>query len=112
MLSKVNRLKKQKDIEWVFKRGKGVKEAFLFLKFVKNNLNASRFAFVVSLKVSKKAVLRNKIKRRLRELVKSRLSKIKKGYDIVLTAVPGLETKEFWEIEAIINKLFKKAKLL
>ena len=112
MLSKINRLKKQKDIERVFKQGEGIREDFLFLKFVKNNLMTSRFAFIVSLKVSKKAILRNKIKRRLRELVKSRLSKIKKGYDIVLTAVPGLETKDLRGTEEIINKLFKKAKLI
>ncbi len=111
MLSKTNRLKKQKDIERVFKQGKGIREDFLFLKFVKSDLKTSRVAFVVSLKVSKKAVLRNKIKRRLRELVKRKLSEIKKGYDIVLTAVPGLETKDFLEIEKSVNKLFKKAKL-
>ena len=75
-------------------------------------MKVSRFAFIVSLKVSKKAILRNKIKRRLRELVKSRLPNIKKGYDIVLTVAPGLEIKNFWETEESINKLFKKAKLI
>jgi ribonuclease P protein component len=111
MLVKVNRLKKKKDIERVFKNGKLFKEDFLILKVVKNNLKNSRFAFVVSKKVSKKATLRNKIKRRLRELVRRHPPTTRPAMDIVLVAVPGLEKKDFWEMEKIINRLFAKAKL-
>ncbi len=109
MLSKLNRLKKKKDIERVFKQGKGFKEDFLILKVVKNNLKNSRFAFVISQKVSKKATLRNKIRRRLRELVRLKIRDIKKGIDLIILAAPGLETKDFWEIEEALNKLFAKA---
>lgn len=112
MLPKQNRLKKKKDFERVFKEGQGFKEDFLFLKVVKNNLKISRLGFVVSKNFSKKATLRNKIKRRLRELVRINLSKIKKGIDGALVAQPGLETKDFWEIEEVINKLFTKAGIL
>jgi ribonuclease P protein component len=111
MLAKVNRLKKKKDIEKVFEKGKGFKEDFLILKIVKNDLENSRFAFVVPRKISKKATLRNKIKRRLRELVRLKIKKIKKGMDLVLLALPGLEKKDFWQMEKIINRLFAKAKL-
>lgn len=112
MLAKINRLQKTKDIERVFKKGKGVKEGLLILKTVKNNLDNSRFGFIVSQKVSKKASLRNKVKRRLRDLVKGRFKKIKRGKDNLLIALPGLERKSFEEIEEAINKLFKKAKLI
>ena len=111
MLPKVNRLTKKKDFERVFKEGKGFKEDFLILKFIKNDLKISRFGFVVSKNFSKKATLRNKIKRRLRELVKTKLTKIKKGIDGVMIAQPGLGTKDFWEIEEIINKILAKAKI-
>lgn len=115
MLPKKNRLKKKKDFERVFKEGKGFKEDFLFLKLAKNNLNISRFGFAVGQKISKKAVLRNKIKRMLRELVKARLPKIKIGFDGILVAlgpVPGgLETRDYKEMEDSVGKLFKKAKL-
>ena len=62
MLSQQNQLKKKKDFEKVFKKGKGFKEDFLVLIFKKNNLNQSRFGFIVSKNFSKKANLRNKIK--------------------------------------------------
>ena len=112
MLPKENRLKKNKDFEKVFKEGKGFKEDLLVLKKVKNNLKSSRFGFVVSKTFFKKATLRNKIKRRLRELVRIKLNEIKKGIDVVIIAKPGLETKDFQEIKEIVNKLFKKAKII
>lgn len=112
MLPKANRLKKKKDIENVFKNGTGFKEDFLILKVVKNNLKNSRFAFIVSQKVSKKATLRNKIRRRLSELVRRRLPTVPLGIDMVLVAVSGLEEKDFWEIEESLNKLFNKAKMI
>jgi ribonuclease P protein component len=112
MLPKANRLKKKKDFEKVFKKGKGYKEDFLYLKVAKNNLKNSRFGFAVSKKISKKATIRNQIKRRLRELARIKLPQIKKGVDGVIVVMPGLEKKDFWEMESIIDKLFTKAKIL
>jgi len=111
MLPKVNRLKREKDIEKVFKEGKAFKEDFLILKVVENGLRSSRFAFIVPQKVSKKATLRNKIKRRLSESVRIKMKNIKTGRDVILLAISGAEKKDFWEIEETLNKLFVKAKI-
>lgn len=111
MLPQKNRLRKKKEIDNVFKNGKGFKEDFLILKIKKNRLKNSRFAFIVSRKVSKKANVRNKIRRRLRELVKFKIKRTEEGTDVILIAVPGLEEKDFWEVEETVNKLFNKAKI-
>lgn len=112
MLKKINCLKRKKDFERVFKKGKGFKEDFLILKFVKNNFKNSRFGIIVSQKISKKAFIRNKIKRRIKTLIHSRLPNIKKSIDAVLIILPGLENQDFWELEATINKIFEKAKMI
>ncbi|MFQ6049451.1 MAG: ribonuclease P protein component [Candidatus Paceibacterales bacterium] len=109
MLPVKNRLNKKKDFENIFRKGKSFRGDFLVLKIAKNNLNQVRFGFIVSQKVSKKATIRNKVKRRLRELVRSKIKTLKKGIDAILITVPGIETKEFREIEEIMDKLFKKA---
>ena len=44
-------------------------------------------------------------------MVRTKLLKIRKGLDIILIANPGLERKDFWELEEILNALFKKANL-
>lgn len=110
MLAQKNRLRKKKDIEMVFKQGDGFRQGFLYLKIRKNNLDTSRFGFVISKKFSKKAVIRNKTKRRLSEIIKMRLPEIKKGTDAVIVVMPGAEN-DFQNLEQIMNKLFKKAKL-
>jgi len=112
MLSLNNRLKKTTDIRKVFKSGRFFKEGFLILKTAKNNLNKSRFGFVVSQKVSKKAVVRNKIKRRMRGIMRKELKEIKTGTDNLFMALPGLEKKDFSTIQETISSLLKKAKLL
>jgi len=101
---------KKKDFEYVFKKGGKIKEDFLVLITAKNKLNKTRFGFIVSQKVSKKATVRNKVKRRLRAAVK--LKTIKEGLDVIFIALPGLEKKDFREIKETVNILFKKAKYL
>lgn len=111
MLPKNYRLKKRNEFDRVFKSGRKFKEDFLLLKVVKSNFQKNRFAFLVSQKVSKKATIRNKIKRRLRAMVRIRLPKIKSEFDVVLVANPGLEKKDFWELEEILDTIFQKANL-
>ncbi|MCX6720067.1 MAG: ribonuclease P protein component, partial [Candidatus Staskawiczbacteria bacterium] len=99
MLPKINRIKNKKDFEVIFRKGINFKNSLFILKFLKNDLGKNRFGFVVSQKVSKKAVIRNKVRRRLVEAVKKENEKIKIGTDLVFIALPGIEKKEFSEIK-------------
>lgn len=112
MLPKKNRLKKKKDFEQIFKQGRGFKVDSLYLKIKENNLDSSRFGFIVSKKVSKKAVLRNKIKRKLREIIRLRLKKkdVKIGVDAAIVVMPGFDLRDFAEVN--VSKLLEKAKIL
>mgnify|MGYP001614594031 CR=1 FL=1 len=112
MLPKANRLRKKKDFEELFKKGKSFKNDFCILKIARNNLKESRFGFVVSQKVSKKAVLRNKIKRRLRNIIEKNIKDIKKGMDVAIIVLTGLERKSFLEIKEILSIFLKKAGLM
>jgi len=109
VLPKTSRLRKTKDIERVFKKGKAYKEGFLILKLLKNNLAVGRFAFVVGQKVSKKANIRNKTKRRMREATRKKMPNIRPGFDGIFIALKGLETKNYRETEETIGQLLRKA---
>lgn len=111
MLSQKNRITGKKDFERIFKKGKSFKEKFLILKVAPNSLNINRFAFIVSRKVSKKATVRNKIKRQIRELTRLQIDKAQKGVDGIFIVLPGLENRDSLELKNIFNNLFKKAKL-
>ena len=63
MLKRENRLKKTKEIDLVFKKGRSEFCGFLGFKYKKNQEKQNRFAFIIGKKVSKLAVKRNRIKR-------------------------------------------------
>jgi len=112
MLSSKHRLKKKKDFAKVYKKGKGFKQDFLFLKAVENGLEDTRIGIVVSSKIAKKAVERNLIKRRLREIIRKRIEEIKPGLDIVLITLKGISKEtSFQAIEETIDKLLLKLKI-
>ncbi len=107
MLPRANRLTKKKDFDVVFKGGKTTRADFLMAKVLMSSLPASRFGFVVSKKVSPKATVRNKVKRRLREAAAELLT-AKQPFDTVIVALPGIEKKEFAQIHQALLAMFKK----
>ncbi len=112
MLKKELRIRKQKDFDNIFSKGAYFSEKFLVLKVVENDLEASRFGFIVSNKISKKAVERNRIKRLLREAVRLKQNKIKLGFDAVFIFRGKEVKKSFKDIDAIVEKLLKRSGLL
>ena len=111
MLPRQNRITKQKDFEKIFKKGAGLKEGCLIFKFIITPNAVSRFSFITSQKVSKSAVIRNKIRRRLRDLVKKEMPEIKKTVEGVFIAQSGLEKLGFEETKQLFKKIIKKANL-
>jgi ribonuclease P protein component len=112
VLEKKYRLTKKKDFKRVFVQGRIFGALFSAVKIKKNNLPCSRFGFVVSLKISKKAVERNKIRRRLQEAIRLNLSKIKKGVDVAVIAKPGIKGKQYGEIEEDLIAALDKAGII
>ncbi|MFW6130438.1 MAG: ribonuclease P protein component [Atribacterota bacterium] len=110
MLPRKNRLKKNNDFRSVFKNGNTVNGELFFLKLKRNNLGINRFGFVIGTQISKKATVRNKIKRRLTEAIKQNLDKVKSGFDIIIIAKPKVIDKNYSEIKQRIDNLFKQIK--
>ena len=117
MFQKNNRIKKKKDFEIIFKKGRNFKNNLFILKFINNNLNQNRFGFVVSQKISKKATVRNKVRRRLVEIVKKEEKKLKSlekdfnGKDLIIIALSGIEEKNFSEVKENLESALIKIKI-
>ncbi len=108
MLPNQNRLRREKDFLNVLKRGRSKTGEFLSLKFIKNNLSFCRIGFLTSAKIFKKAVIRNKVKRRLRESIRKQLALNTIEYDMILIARKGIEDKKTGEIELLLKFLLNK----
>lgn len=110
MLPKASRITKKKEFELIFKSGKTVKDGFLLFKILNNNLLQSRFAFVVSKKISDKATIRNKVRRRLQEAFGAQNFQAKSSVDVLVIALSGIEKKEFSEIKTSVSRFIEKLK--
>ena len=115
MLPRLYRLKNKSDFDHLLKKGKIENTQFLAIRFIDRTKSQSqqnsRFGFLAAKKNFKKAVLRNKIRRRLRELIGQRLFLIKPGNDIALIARPGIEDKRPIEAKELLETILKQAKL-
>ena len=112
-LPKSNRLTRDKDFKNVFDSGETVKDSFLFIKFLKNeSRKSSRFGIVISSKVSKKATVRNRIRRQISEIIRNSLKGVVGNVDVVIVTNSKIINKEFTEIEKVVLKLLKKSEIL
>lgn len=110
MLPLKNRLIKSSDFKDVLVKSRKIESGPVFLRIKKNNLGVSRFGFSVGIKFSSKAVLRNKVKRKLREVVRKKLDYLKSGFDVII--IPRKERIKngiIWEKE--LEEALKKANL-
>jgi len=108
MLPRKYKLKKDNDFKKVFKHGKNHQQEFIKIKILKNDSDYNRFGFIVGLKISKKAVERNRIKRRLEEIVRLKLKQIRPGFDIVVLVNQEITEKNYQAMEKTLVSLFKK----
>jgi len=112
MLPREYKLKKDNDFKKVFEKGKFYRDGFIKIRFLKNDLEITRFGIVISSKISKKAVFRNRIRRCLEEIIRLRLDQIKSGFDIVVLFEPEVVDKKYKQIEEAFANLVEKAKLI
>ncbi len=99
MLKKKNRINLNKDFDQVFKNSQSFYNDVFGLKLAKNNLKDFRLGVLIGVKVSKKAVIRNKLKRQIREIIKQEIPLFKEGYDLVIIVLPRILDKNFDEIK-------------
>ncbi len=110
MFAKENRLSKTKDIQKAFTRGRGFFYPWFGVKFLAGN-TPPRFTVVVSVKISKSAVKRNRIKRIIRDVLHSNIKDIKTGDYMILVRPAALTATSELLREKVVS-CFKTAKLL
>mgnify|MGYP003964310371 CR=1 FL=1 len=112
MLPKNYRLRNEKDIKALFANSKSVFDVGVGLRYKKNQNPHSRFAVVVGIKVSKKAVDRNRIKRRIRGVLEMNIESLCGGYDVVLIARPQVLAMDAKSTRVSVETVLNKAGIL
>lgn len=104
MLKKALRLPAQTS----FLNAKSIHTEYATIKFQKNDLDLSRFGFIVSKRISKSAVIRNSIKRRIRNCFEKNVKAIKPGYDMLLIVRKNIPADEDVNCSLILSTLSNK----
>jgi ribonuclease P protein component len=107
---KKGRITKNREYQTVFQGGESVATRGLVLYRMKNGLPENRTGFVVSKKTGN-AVIRNRVKRLLRESYRTHKTGLVQGYDLVFIARPLAATFDFTQAAAEMKRILKRGGL-
>ena len=113
MISSLYRFHGHNSLRYVYSNGKAVRSQLFTVKYVTNKHRKNpRFSVVVSKKVIKSAVGRNRIRRRIYEYLRLHTDNLNGVYDIVVICTSGeLRSLPYSDISGQLDQLFNKAEL-
>lgn len=100
---------KPKEYALVYEKGKSWVCDLLVMRAIPNELTLSRYGISVSKRVGK-AVVRNRVKRLLREIL--RVAPLRPGWDIVFIARPAAASGDYAGLKQAVEGLLTRAHLL
>lgn len=110
-MKKTESLKQNKQFKRVYNRGKSIINNTLVLYLIKNSENYNRLGIVVNKKVGK-AVIRNRVRRLIKENYRQKEATIKTGFDIIFVARVRANNCSFNQIEWAMRQLLNRADML
>jgi ribonuclease P protein component len=115
-LPKPHRLRRRQDFQQVYQYGKRHQQLHLTLRSLQHlpsptteHLPATRFGISVSKTVSKKAVVRNLLKRQVKAALRQMLPQITSGWSVVIGVRPSAQGCEYVEILRELEQLLTSA---
>lgn len=110
MLSKKYRFHSRGGVRYTYSHGKTIRSPKLSLVFNANSRGFTRFAVVVSKKVEKSAVGRNRIRRRVYEAIRYEMNDKYKRRDYIFVAYNrDLVGMDFVELRGVIRSLLEQS---
>ena len=97
-------LKKNKDFQNVYKKGKSYANKYLVMYILENQTDQNRLGISVSKKVGN-SIVRHRLTRLIRESYRLQEERFRCGYDIVVIARIGAKGKSYKEIDSAMLDL-------
>lgn len=109
-MEKTARLRRNSEFKTVYSSGKAYANSILVMYLLARSDEFNRVGFSVSKKVGN-SVVRNKIRRRMRESYRLNSGLLRGGFDIVFIARTRAKDAGYSEIEAAMISLFRRANI-
>ena len=106
-VSQIYTIKKNPDFKKVYARGKSVGSRYLVMYCLVKKTGELRFGFSISKKIGK-AVVRNRIKRVLKEICRINKNWFRQGYDYIIIPRKGSDKKNYPFLKEELFKLVRK----
>ena len=103
-------VKQNGDFRRIYRRGRSAVSGGVVVYCLPNKHGKSRLGLTVSTKVGK-AVVRNRVRRRIREIFRLSQGKMKQGYDCIVVARTRAAHADYWELKRAFEKTCKKLDL-
>ncbi|QCX33591.1 ribonuclease P protein component [Caloramator sp. E03] len=110
-MKKEEKVRKNAHFRYIYRKGKAINNDLLVLYIVKNGKNINRVGISVSKKIGK-SVVRNRVKRLIRECFRKNKDSIKKGYDFIFIARKKSAMANYYDIYDSVKNLINKGGLL
>jgi len=110
MLKRCYRLKRSKDFRRAYQKGKYCANPYLVVYYVRNDQGGLRIGFSVSKKIGQ-AVVRNRVKRQLREICRLNESIFPPGYDLVFVARAKIKEADYHLMQKNLLSLVARMKV-
>ena len=112
MLSSKYRFHSRGGVKFTYKNGKTIRRPDISLVFADNKKGFTRFAVVVSKKITRSAVDRNRIRRRIYEAIRLDFDKYKKPRDYIFIVYnKNFLTKPFLDTQKSLRSLIEESML-
>lgn len=113
MLIQKNRFHGHGSLRYVYRNGETIRSSVLTIKYIENpRRKNSRFSVVVGKKVMKSAVRRNRIRRRIYEVIRKEIPKLRDNRDVVLMVFSSeVLTMDSQALYDMIKQFFSQANL-
>ncbi|MBP3494254.1 MAG: ribonuclease P protein component [Oscillospiraceae bacterium] len=103
-------VKENYEFRRIYRKGKSVVSPYLVLYCQRNREGKTRLGITVSTKLGK-AVVRNRVRRRLRELWRLHLPMMESGWDVILVARGRAVRASYQKLEKEYCRVLKEASL-
>lgn len=105
------RLRRTQDFQRLRKTGRVKRHPTMVLSYAPNDLSHNRYGFITSKRLGN-AVVRNKIRRILREVMRELHPNLKSGFDIVIIGRSAIVEQPFSIVKRILYELVNRANLV
>jgi len=110
-MDKDQKIRKNSEYKRIFSRARWISGKLITIHYLNGESKQSRWGIVVSKKIGS-AVVRNRIRRKIREICRILDPLLVKNLDLVIVARRGIQKVNYWDLLKDVEQVCRRAKFI